>query len=495
MLNALAARSGLLILLLAIAAVWGCATNQSADIATYQSISDAPGPLPRHTDGDALSLPHALKLTATYNEQLAQRGEGYIQALAARQRAASALKPTLDLFANAALRENTGSAGIFQTDGGLTGQYRVLTGKSDLRTVDAADARVETARWLILDLRESLLVETARAYYESLRAQRLSETLASSVNAQTDRLNDARARNEAGLARPLDVSQIDAQVARTSSLLIAAQRQAAESRSTLKLLTNAPVDASMLSDGFEPPLLTLDRSQLVQLAHEHRQDLLAAATRIDAARSLVDAAIGEYAPALSLNLDYFLFRSPQDAAPNLSAILGLRMPLFAAGRIEAQVREAWSVFREQVLIHRATQRAIQRDVETALLRLEASQRLVAQLQIQVSAAAQSVELAEASYGAGLGTNLERVVAQDQLLAAQLEAISASFTAKIAYLELLRACGTLSHELIAAPLPTPRTTPTLVSDEPLLQRSSAPPPAPTPTPAPTDGVTEAAEAGR
>jgi outer membrane protein TolC len=171
------------------------------------------------------------------------------------------------------------------------------------------------------------------------------------------------------------------------------------------------------------------------------------------------------------------------------------MPIFAAGRIEAQVREAWSVFREQVLIHRATQRAIQRDVETALLRLEASQRLVAQLQIQVSAAAQSVELAEASYGAGLGTNLERVVAQDQLLAAQLEAISASFTAKIAYLELLRACGTLSHELIATPLPTPRTTPPPVSDEPLLQRSSAPLPTPTQTPPPTGRVTEAAEAGR
>lgn len=489
MLSTPAARCWPLPLMAGLIWVSGCATNQAADIAAYQAISDVPGVIPHHAAGDALLLADALKLTATYNEQLAQKGEAYIQALAARQRAASALKPTMELFANAALKENTGSSGIVQADGGLSGQYRVLTGKSDLRTVDAADSRVETARWLILDLRESLLVETARAYYESLRAQRLTETLVSSVNAQADRLADARARNEAGLARPLDVSQIEAQVARTSSLLIAAQRQTAESRSTLKLLTNAPVDASVLSDGYEPPQLTLDQSQLVQLAHDHRQDLLAAAARIDAARLLVDAAIGEYAPALSLNLDYFLFRSPQDAAPNLSAILGLRMPIFAAGRIESEVREAWSVFREQVLVHRATQRAIRRDVETALLRLHAAQRLVAQLQVQVNAAAQSVELAEASYSAGLGTNLERVVAQDQLLVAQLEAISASFSTKIAYLELLRACGTLSHELIATPLPAPRVAPLPASDEPLLLRS------PTRPSAPVSNPIETSEAGQ
>ncbi|MCX5688686.1 MAG: TolC family protein [Planctomycetota bacterium] len=473
------ASPGILILLAACLFTGGCKTNQSADVASYQAISD-PGGAQAQQEADAeLSLEQAMRLTATYNEQLAQRGENYIQALASRQRAASALKPTLDLFANASLKENTGSAGIFQTDGGLSGQYRLLTGKSDLRTVDAADARIEAARWLILDLRESLLVQVARAYYEALRAQRLTQTLESSVKAQSDRLADARARNEVGLARPLDVSQIEAQVARTSSLLIAAQRQAAESRSTLKLLTNAQIDASPLSDGFEPPQLTLDQSQLIQLAQAHRQDLLAAAAQIDASRSLVDAAIGQYSPALSLNLDYFLFRSPQDSAPNLTSILGVRMPLFAAGRIEAQVREAWSVFRQQVLVHRATQREIRRDVETAFLRLEASQRLVAQLEIQVSAAAQSVELAEASYAAGLGTNLERVVAQDQLLAAQLEAISAAFTTKIAYLELLRACGTLSHEMIATPLPTPGDTPPPVTDVPLLDRSATPPSATTP----------------
>jgi outer membrane protein len=470
-LNQLPPHLGIIAFVGACLATAGCATNQSADVATYQAISDPTGDLTRHDAGAPLSLHQAMRLTATYNELLAQRGENYIQALAARQRSASALKPTLDLFADATLKENTGTAGIFQTNGGLSGQYRLLTGKSDLRTVDAADATIEAAKWLILDLRESLLVEVARAYYESLRAQQLTQTLTNSVKAQTDRLADAKARNEVGLARPLDVSQIEAQVARTSSLLIVAQRQAAESRSTLKLLTNAQIDASALTDGFVPPPLTLDQAQLVKFAHDHRQDLLAAASRIDASRSLVDAAIGQYAPALSLNLDYFLFRSPQDAAPNLTSILGLRMPLFEAGRIEAQVREAWSVFRELVLVHRATQRQIRRDVETALLRLEASQRLVAQLQIQVSAATQSVELAEASYGAGLGTNLERVVAQDQLLAAELEAISASFTVKIAYLELLRACGTISHEMIATPLPTPRDTPPPSTQVPLLDRSA------------------------
>ncbi|HYF14770.1 MAG TPA: TolC family protein [Phycisphaerales bacterium] len=463
------AAAGLLALLAA------CATDQRADVDAYRAISDPPGPVPTQAEGDPLPLVRALRLTAAHNERLAQQGEVYIQALADRQRLAAALRPTVSLFTNVGMHENTGSDGVVQTDVGVNGQYRLLTGMTDLRNVRAAEAFADSARWLILDLRESLLVQTARAYYDAIRAERLADVLTNSVRAQEERLADARGRNEVGFARPLDVAQIEAQVSRTRARLIDARRQAGEARSTLALLVNARVTGSALTDEFESPGAAPSVDDAFALARAHRQDVLSARAEAEAARALVDAAIGEYEPAITLNLDFFLVRAPDDAPASIASLLGVRAPVFSGGRIAADVRGAWSRFRESVLVYRARAREVARDVETAHLRFAASLELSAELAAQVRVAAQAVELAEAAYGAGLGTNLERVVAQDQLLAAELEAVSAAYDAKTAYLELLRACGLLGRDMIGARLPPPPAA-LPVPDSPFLNRSSDPAPA-------------------
>lgn len=461
--------STVLLILLLVAA--GCATDQRSDVAAYRAISDPPGLPPTLATGEPLPLRSALLLTASYNEQMSAQGERWVQALADRQRLAAALRPTVDLFAESRLSENTGNAGVSQTDIGVSGQYRLLTGMSDLRNVRAADARIDSARWLILDLRESLLVQVARTYYDALRAERLSLVLENSERAQSARLSDARARNEAGFTRSLDVAQIDAQVSRTRAQLIVARRQAGEARSLLTLLTNAETGSSTLADGYVAPMPPPSIETMHAIAGANRQDVQAARAEADAARQLVDAAMGEYAPSLTINLEYFLLRSPSPDLASIVSVLELRVPIFSAGRIEAQVRGAWSVFRERVLEYRARRREARRDVETAHLRLLAAVNLASELQTQVRVAAEAFELAEATYQAGLGTNLERIVAQDQLLAAELEAVSAEFDTKTAYLELLRASGVLSSELTGAPLPDGEPLPE--PDSPVLDRGSAP----------------------
>lgn len=460
----------------------GCATDQRRDIGLYRAIADPPGAetAPATAPGSgrdtvnnaeaaasSMSLIDALRHTAMLNERLAIRGEEYVQALAERQRAAAALLPTIDLFSTAAVRENTASAGVVQSSFGGTGQYRLLTGLSDLRTVDAGDATSEARRWLILDLRESLLLETAAAYYESLRAERLVRVLESSAAVQEERLRDARVRNEVGFARPLDVAQNEAQVSRTRTQLIAAQRQVREARATLSLLTGVPAAGVMLSDGYEIPAEERDLPALVALAELHRQDLLAARSDAHAARSLVDAAIGRFAPTISLNLDYFIARGPDDTAAAVASLIELRVPVFSAGRIEAEVRSAWSVFRQRVLEYRLRVREASRDVEIALIRLRSSVERARELRTQVRAARDALTLAEASYRAGLGTNLELVTAQDQLLTAELEAASEEFTTKAAMLALRRACGLLSVDMLQSPLP--EATPGEPPDSPLLDR--------------------------
>ncbi len=446
----------------------GCATNQEDDVARYRELAD-PGIAPdAGGETTAVSLVEAMRRTATLNERLAAQGERYVQALADRQRSAAALQPTFDLFSDVAVRENAGSDGVIQSNLGVSGQYRLLTGLSDLRNVDAADATIESRRWLILDLRESLLLETAVAYYETLRAERLVAVLESSVAAQAARLQEARARNEAGFARPLDVAQNEAQVSRTRTQLITAQRQVGEARATLSLLTGTDVRQVVLSDNYNPPPSNRSLDELLDLADAHRQDVLAARADAEAARSLVDAAIGQYAPSISINLEYFLSRGPDDSAAVIASLIQVRMPLLSAGRIEADVRSAWSVFRERVLDYRLRKREVVRDVETANLQFRSSIERSRELETQVRAANDALLLAEAAYQAGLGTNLEVVTAQDELLAAELEMASEGFTTKVASLSLRRACGLLSVDQIGAPLPEVEDRPEPSS--PVLERS-------------------------
>ncbi|MDX2131583.1 MAG: TolC family protein [Planctomycetota bacterium] len=453
----------------------GCAATHrhDADVELYRRVSDPPGGVPLHEAGADLTLEHALRLASAHNEQLAQQGERYVQALAERQRRAAALKPTFDLVGGTSLRENTGD-GIVQTTVGATGQYRLLTGLSDLRSVEASEARARSSRWLILDLRETLLLQTARAYYEVLRAERLGAVLESSVATQMARLEDARARNEVGFTRPLDVAQIEAQVSRTRAQLITARGNALDARATLALLTNADVARSRLTDEFRAPADAPARDTLLALAHEHRQDVLAARAEVDAARREVDAAIGQYAPTLTIDLETFVLQTPDDSASAIASFIQLRVPLFSAGRIEADIRAAWSVFREAVLEHRLRTRAAVADVDSALARLGASRARLEEFRTQVRAARDALTLAEASYQAGLGTNLERVTAQDELLSAELEEVSEGFEHTLLTLELRRACGLLATEQIGSPRPQADDGEAEVPDAPALDRRRVPP---------------------
>jgi hypothetical protein len=320
-------------LAVAATALCGCETDQQGDVATYRGLSDPPGEAPQYVPGAPLSLELALRLTATHNEQLAIQGERLIQALADQQRLAAALRPTLEFFANFGIEENTGD-GVLSSDVGLRGQYRLLTGQSDLRNVRAAEARAEASRWLVLDLREALLVQTARVYYEALRAERSGEVLERSLQTQLERLADARARNEAGFTRPLDVAQIEAQVSRTRAQLIQANQSEGVARAGLALVTNASVAAASLTDGFEP---SDDDQDYHGLSRRYRQDVLAAWADADAARLVVDAAIGQHAPSIAINLDYFLARTPDDSLPALASLVAVRVPIFSAGAIASRV--------------------------------------------------------------------------------------------------------------------------------------------------------------
>ena len=156
---------------------------------------------------------------------------------------------------------------------------------------------------------------------------------------------------------------------------------------------------------------------------------------------------------MDLNLNYQLYDSALNGGGAWTGLLSLNLPIFTGGLIEANVRTAWSQFRQAALTQAQLRRQIDQTVETAYVNLDLAHRQLRELQVEVEAARQALYLADQLYHAGSGTLLDVLIAQDTLLSTQLQLTTEQFTQKTAYFNLLRTVGTLRLEMTSATRPS------------------------------------------
>ena len=450
----------------------GC-VNWSGDVAKYRGVLDGPQPATRPAFDPAEELPlvRALQLADADNETIASRGEDYIQALAEKMRQAGVFLPTLGLAPSYSLVGGNGfvipggigtggSAGGGGGSSGSTGstgsiplvagnrQFSVplnasMTGSlSNVSNLQAAGRTVQQRAQLLLDQRETILLQVAQFYYSALKAQRQAGVYENSLQLKTEKVRDQEARLKLGNVRPLDLAQGQADLAATRVSLIQAHTDAANARSALARLIGVPAVTGPLSDAFDPPadIPTLDQWQ--QQAQTGRQDFLAAARAVESARLSLEAAIREYFPSVTVDFSYFLYNDPASPQKWTSAF-SANIPIFSALSIEADVRKAWSLYRQAGLTQSLIRRQVADDVNQGFQNLQASRLKIADLKIEVEAAQRAFDLSERAYQLGSVSNLDRLTQQDNLLTAQLNFVSEQFNQKSNYLSLLRSAGRLS----------------------------------------------------
>lgn len=444
------------IVLIAGCCVGGC-VNWSSDVDRYRQVLDTVQPSMRPAyDADApLSLIAALRIANADNETIASSGEDYIQALADKMRQAGTFLPTLTLSPSYTISDSGGTSFSGIGGGAGSGSRRESTSVtasasasgslSDVSSIRAADRVVEQRRQLLLDTRETVLVQVVQAYYEVLRREKQVEVLRSSVAVREEQVRDQEERLRVGNARPLDLAQSQADLAATQVSLSQARTAAANARSALAVLMGVDAVAGPLTDEFSPPDDGDELDAWRQQALQQRQDLAAAARAVEAARENVEAAIRQYFPSAGINFDYFLYSDP-DSSRDWTAGVSLNVPIFSAMRIEAEIRRAWSAYRQAGLAEQRTRRSVLDEVTQAYTSLIASREEVRLLQIQVDAARRAVDLAERAYRLGAESNLNRLIQRDNLLTAELSLIDRQFDEKANYLALLRSVGRLSEVL-------------------------------------------------
>jgi len=441
----------------AVVAVGGCTVDHAKETAVWRQVLDAemaaPAPLP---PGQVLLLKQALEMANRQNERLALSGEEYLQALIDKDRAVAAFLPNIRLKPSYTKLEKftiPGPLGGFfpnpVTDVPVHAELNVFNGFRDLANIERAEVVAKYRRATLLDLQASILTDTATVYYGILMLERQIEVLKNSVKVQEDRVANERDKMKAGVARPLDVAQTEAEAAATRTALIDAQRNLANARAGLAFLIGVPAVPNPLADGFEIPALA-SLEELKKQADAGRPNLAAARALLAAAKKGLQAALGAYLPSVKVDFDYFLSR--QGFPPMSHWLFGvfLDQPIFDGGRIYADVRTAYSLVRQAQQYESLTVRQVAEEVTVAHENLESSGRRIRDLQTEVAAARQAYDLASQSYDVGLATNLERLIAQNRLLEAELQLAAEHLNRKALYFRLSEAVGRLVQDVAARP---------------------------------------------
>lgn len=478
----------------------GC-LSQKRDVARYRDVLDrgAP-PVPTSQPGETLSLTQAMSLANQYNEQIAISGENYVQSLVNRDQAISAFLPTLaisntDTWQNppvisapsnlSAANQQllSGLSGAFSSlipperivDVPIQGQITVFNGFRNVSQFRQAGYNINRQRNLLLNLQETVLLDTASAYYGVIQAEASVEVLTNSIQVQEARVRDIRYKREAGLARALDVAQTEAQAAATRVQLINARNAVLNTRALLGFLIGMETSVqSRLTDNFAVPEVP-DLDRLFEEAEIGRHDLIAAKATVQAAEQNVYQAFSQYLPSATFSAEYFLHRESIPATSEWLRVLSVNMPIFSAGFIEEGIRIAWSQMRQAKLAESLTRRQVHEQVQTAYDDVISSANRGKELKIEVEAAAEALRQAEQSFQAGLATNLDRIQAQDRLLTAQLQLVNEEYSYKRNFLQLLRQIGQISTRL-----PGETAGPTMTMPSSLLLTPSAPATQPTTT---------------
>ncbi|MCY7398572.1 MAG: TolC family outer membrane protein [Sphingomonas bacterium] len=342
---------------------------------------------------------------------------------------------------------NRGGKGPFLS-GGVDLNYPIFSGGSVRNSIQAAKTRVEAGRATLRAVEGDVFTEAVAAYMDVIRDRAIVELNNNQVRVLTTNLEATRDRFQIGDITRTDVAQSEARLSLSRADLATVQGRLSASEENYRRIVGRRPDALQPP----PPLPPLPASadQAVQIALTNNPDLIAISRQADAARFDVRTARASRLPTVSgiASGDYSnTLGNNNNAVPGISrsgtaTTVGLsgRVPLYQGGLPAARIRQA-QAFEGQTLEQRiATERAVVASTRSAFAVYQAAQNAIASNQVAVSANELALEGAKAENSVGTRTILEVLNAEQELLNAQVQLVTARRDAYVAGFQLLNAMG-------------------------------------------------------
>ncbi len=326
---------------------------------------------------------------------------------------------------------------------GLTLSVPIYSGGAVKNSVRAADTRVEAGQADLRATESSVFSQVVAAYMDVILNEALVGLATNNVNVLSVNLQATSDRFEIGDLTRTDVAQSESRLALAQSDLRTAQANLASARERyIQQVGQAPDDLQP-----PPPLPGLPASpeDAVNVALEDNPDLIGARERTKAAAYDINVAGAGRLPKVEV-FTSGSYSDPLGSAVGASLSTGLNagvratIPLFQGGRPAAQERQAQArsaAAQEQEI---GTERDVIAQVRASYSSLSAATAVIESNQKAVSAAELSLEGVRAENTVGNRTILNILDAQQELLRAQVQLVTARRNAYVAGFSLLAAMG-------------------------------------------------------
>jgi NodT family efflux transporter outer membrane factor (OMF) lipoprotein len=316
------------------------------------------------------------------------------------------------------------------------------------RAKEAALAQVQASQESQRDVLVTVVAEVARNYVELRGAQRRLEILDATLVSQRDSRDLAQARFDAGLGSELDVTRADGLLDTIESQRPELERLARQSFEALRVLIGG--DLGALTPALDtqrpiPPLPPQIPSVLPSELLSRRPDLRSAERELAAATARIGEATADLFPRFSITGSFG--RLSEDygnlglgSAQFWTFLSTVRWPIFAGGRLLANVRVQEARRDQAYLQYRKALLVAVEEVENALSTHVRERRREADLGSAVQANQRSLELATERYTGGVESFLSVLDAQRSLYAAQDLQVQSESSAATSLIALYKALG-------------------------------------------------------
>jgi outer membrane protein TolC len=309
----------------------------------------------------------------------------------------------------------------------------------------AAKSGEQTAQTKAKEVREQI---TALVVGQYLRAQRATEA----VKAAQSRVDLAQAleqlaedQQKNGLGTRLDTLRAQVQLRNDQQTLIQAGTQLQTARFGLvRLLNLDPATRVEVADSLAAPILPrFTFQEAYQTGLNQRPELASLDAREQTQLNLKDAARSLRIPTVVASATYGSTGLESSTWTSTYTInLGVRVPLFTAGRISAQTARAQEELSSIQEERRGLKAQVGQEIQVAQAELGAEHNEVEVASQAVDLASEALQQARHRFEAGVSNNIEVIQAQDELARATDNKINALYRLNQSRADLARAMGQL-----------------------------------------------------
>lgn len=303
--------------------------------------------------------------------------------------------------------------------------------------LNSADLTLENTK-------QTIKMQTTRAYYEVLRCRKMIGVREAEVNNLQEHLNQTMIRfNEGVVAKP-DVLASTVSLANAKQNYTSAQGDYEKALANLKTVMNLPSDTALvIRDEMDYVPYTAEQDSCTEYALENRPDYAAALYSVKQAETAIKVAEADYRPTVSASLSNSfegdeLFNSNTNR--NWQAGISVSWNIFDNNVTSAAVNGQQARLKKSQAVAEQSRNTVCLDVQNAYIDLRTAEKNIETTKIAVSRAEEDYSLEQVRYAEGIGTNLELIDSQNKLTQARMNFYTAMYSYNVAIASLEKAMG-------------------------------------------------------